>query len=89
MRHSRTHHSRTSRNTHLRGYSDRLVTVLPDDRLADIYHIVSDIFPPNISEIYLRRIVLGKSVGGPYIGLAEGTWDKGVSLGAVTPPGRW
>ncbi|KAK4130584.1 hypothetical protein BT67DRAFT_390725 [Trichocladium antarcticum] len=45
MRHSRAHHSRTSRNTHLRGCSGRLVTVLPDDRLADMHHAVGDAFP--------------------------------------------
>ena len=37
----------------------------------------------------MRRIVLGRSVGRPRVGLAEGTWDKGVGLEAIAPPGRW
>ena len=57
MRHPRTHHSRTSRNTHPRGCSGRLATVLPDDRLADMHHAVGDAFPPIIGEICLRRMV--------------------------------
>ncbi|KAL2258043.1 hypothetical protein VTK26DRAFT_8789 [Humicola hyalothermophila] len=65
MRHSRTHHSRTSRNTHLRGCLGRLATVLPDNRLADMHHTVGDASPPIIGEICLRRMVRasGKECG--------------------------
>lgn len=28
-------------------------------------------------------------MGGSRVGLAEGTWDKGVGLGVGAPPGRW
>jgi hypothetical protein len=54
MRHSRTHHSRSSRNTHPRGCSGGLATVLPDDRLADIHLAVGDAFPPIIVRFALR-----------------------------------
>lgn len=65
MRHSRTHHSRTSRDTHPEGCSGRLATVLPDDRLADMHHAVGDALPPIIGEICLRRMVRasGKECG--------------------------
>jgi hypothetical protein len=54
IRHSRTHHSRSSRNTHPRGCSGGLATVLPDDRLADIHLAVGDAFPPIIVRFALR-----------------------------------
>jgi hypothetical protein len=65
MCHSRTHHSRTFLNTHPRGCSGRLGTVLPDDRLVDMRHAVGDAFPPIIGEIRPRRMVRasGKECG--------------------------
>ncbi|AEO58682.1 hypothetical protein MYCTH_95223 [Thermothelomyces thermophilus ATCC 42464] len=41
----------TSRNTYLRGYLSELATIRPDDSLANIYHIVSDVFLPILVDL--------------------------------------
>jgi hypothetical protein len=103
MRHSRTHHLRTSRNTHPRGCSSGLATVRPVASPTYIMQLATHFrqslvrFAVRLTEFLDLRPTdptysqgsCGRSVGGPRVGLVERAYDKGVGLGAGAPPWRW